>query len=203
MKKVTIDIVSDIICPWCYIGKARLERAIASVADTVEVTVKMRPFFLHPHIPKGGLPKDHFKNTRKPGMGKALRDEAAMENIVIDYSKINRIPNTLEAHRLMHLCSSDKRNELGKVLFRKYFEEGQDMEDESVLSSAAKEVGVSEDIINQFLETTDGATEIESEIAALKEDGIRVVPSFILNGEHVVVGAQPMENFQRYFSRLK
>ena len=203
MKKVTIDIVSDIICPWCYIGKARLERAIASVADSVEVTVKMRPFLLYPQIPKGGIPKDHFKSVKKPGLGSALRAEAKKENIVIDYSKIDRIPNTLEAHRLMYLCPADKKNELGKILFRKYFEEGQDVEDESVLTAAAKEAGLSAATITQFLETTDGATEIEAEIAELKEEGIRVVPSFILNGEHVVPGAQPMENFQRYFARLK
>jgi len=203
MKKVTIDIVSDIICPWCYIGKARLERAIASVSDTVEVTVKMRPFLLHPSIPKGGIPKDSFKSVKKPGLGNALREEAAKENITIDYRKIQRIPNTLEAHRLMYLCPPEKRNELGKILFQQYFEQGKDVEDNQVLEEAAKQVNLPENIISQFLNTTAGAAEVQAEITALKEEGIQVVPSFILNGEHVVVGAQPMENFQRYFSRLK
>ena len=137
MKKVTIDIVSDIICPWCYIGKARLERAIASVADQVEVTVNMRPFLLYPQIPKGGVEKATFKSVSKPGLGAALREEAAKENIVIDYRKIDRVPNTLEAHRLMHLCPAEKRNELGKILFRKYFEEGLDMEEEQVLEAVS------------------------------------------------------------------
>lgn len=203
MKKVTIDIVSDIICPWCYIGKARLERAIASVSDTVEVTVNMRPFLLYPTIPKGGLPKENFKSVKKPGLGNALRAEAEKENITIDYRKVQRIPNTLEAHRLMYLCPPEKRNDLGKILFQKYFEEGQDVEDNQVLSAAAKQVNLPNAILSQFLETTDGTAEVQAEITALKENGIQVVPSFILNGEHVVVGAQPMKNFQRYFSRLK
>lgn len=203
MKKVTIDIVSDIICPWCYIGKARLERAIASVSDRVEVTVKMRPFLLHPSIPKGGIPKENFKSVKKPGLGNTIREEAAKENITIDYRKVQRIPNTLEAHRLMHLCPPEKRNELGKILFQQYFEQGKDVEDNQVLTEAAQQAHLPEDIISQFLTTTNGATEVQAEIAALKADGIQVVPSFILNGKHVVVGAQPMENFQRYFSRLK
>ena len=186
MKKVTIDIVSDIICPWCYIGKARLERAIAAVADSVEVTVNMRPFLLYPQIPKGGLPKSNFKSANKPGLGAALREEAAKENVVIDYRKIERIPNTLEAHRLMHLCPPEQRSELGKVLFRKYFEEGLDMEDQGVLADAAKEANLPAAIITQFLETPDGAAEVEAEIATLKEEGIRVVPSFILNGSSFI-----------------
>jgi len=192
MKKVTIDIVSDIICPWCYIGKARLERAIASVSDRVEVTVKMRPFLLHPSIPKGGIPKENFKSVKKPGLGNTIREEAAKENITIDYRKVQRIPNTLEAHRLMHLCPPEKRNELGKILFQQYFEQGKDVEDNQVLTEAAQQAHLPEDIISQFLTTTNGATEVQAEIAALKADGIQVVPSFILNG-----------NFQRYFSRLK
>ena len=203
-KQITIDIISDIICPWCYIGKARLERAIEMVKDDIEVNIKMRPFLLYPHIPVGGVPKDHFRKVSKPGMGSTLREEAAKENIVIDYRKIDRIPNTLEAHRLMFLCKEETtKNELGKVLFQNYFEEGKDVEDQEVLVAAAKNCGVSEAIIQQFLETTDGAAEVQEEIRYLKEEGISAVPSFILNGEHLVVGAQRMEHFQRYFSRFK
>ena len=203
MKKITIEIVSDIICPWCYIGKARLERAIQLVEGELEVDVKMRPFFLYPNTPKGGRPKDDFKSVRKPGLGALLRDEAAKENLVIDYRKIERIPNTFEAHRLMHLCTDDaQRNELGKRLFQDFFERGKDVEDPITLAAAASACEMDKDLIKQFLETDIGADAVQAEMDALKADGISVVPTFILNGEHSVAGAQPMENFQRYFSRL-
>ena len=89
------------------------------------------------------------------------------------------------------------------MLFQNYFEEGKDVEDKGVLATAAKKCGVSEAIIQQFLETTDGAAEVQEEITYLKTEGISAVPSFILNEEHLVVGAQRIEHFQRYFSRLK
>ena len=100
-KKVTIDIISDIICPWCYIGKSRLARAIEQVSDDFEVVTRLKPFQLYPKVPKGGLPKESFPATRKPGIGAALKEAAAEENITFNYKNIKVIPNTLEAHRLM------------------------------------------------------------------------------------------------------
>ena len=202
-KQITIDIISDIICPWCYIGKARLERAIATFKEDLEVKISMRPFLLYPQIPVGGVEKEQFSKLKKPGLGALLREEAAKENIVIDYRKIKRVPNTLEAHRLMYLCKEDAvKNELGKVLFRMYFEEGKDVEDKTVLTVAAKEAGLSDTIIQAFETTTVGAAEVQKDIAYLKEEGISAVPSFIMNKEHLIVGAQPMRNFERYFSKL-
>ena len=202
-KQITIDIISDIICPWCYIGKARLERAIASFKDDLEVIITMRPFLLYPHIPVGGVEKEQFSKLKKPGLGTLLREEAAKENIVIDYRKIDRVPNTLEAHRLMYLCKEDAvKNELGKILFRMYFEEGKDVEDKTVLLAVAKEAGVKEEVIQQFETSTAGTEEVQADIAYLKEEGISAVPSFIINKEHLIVGAQPMRNFERYFSKL-
>jgi len=202
-KQITIDIISDIICPWCYIGKARLERAIEAVKEDLEVSITMRPFLLYPHIPVGGVAKEQFSKLKKPGLGILLREEAAKENIVIDYHKIERVPNTLEAHRLMYLCKDDGvKNELGKVLFRMYFEEGADVEDKKVLVAAAKEVGLAEEVIQQFETTTVGAAEVQADIAYLKEEGISAVPSFIINKEHLIVGAQPVRNFERYFAKL-
>ena len=204
MKKVTIEIVSDIICPWCYIGKARLERAIQLAGEDIEVQIKMRPFFLYPNTPKGGLPKEDFKSIRKPGLGELLRAEAAKENLVIDFRKIERIPNTFEAHRLMHLCVDDaQRNKLGKRLFEDYFESGKDVEDPITLAAAAAACEMDKNLIKQFLETDIGAAEVQAEMDALKADGISVVPTFILGGDVQVAGAQPMKNFQRYFSRIK
>jgi len=118
-KKVTIDIISDIICPWCYIGKSRLARAIEQVSNDFEVETRLRPFQLYPKVPKGGLAKEEFPATKRKGLGQALKEAAAKENITFNYKEIKIIPNTLEAHRLMSLCrNNDLKNRMGMALFQ-------------------------------------------------------------------------------------
>ena len=203
-RKVTIDIVSDVICPWCYIGKSRLMRAIEQVSDDFEVTTRLRPFQLYPKIPVGGRPKSEFAATKRPGLGQALKEAAAEENIIFNYKDIKVIPNTLEAHRLMSLCTDNSlKNNLGMDLFVSYFEKAEDMEDHLVLARVARDAGVPKSIIDQFLTTQDGKEAVQAEIQELKDDGISAVPSFILDGGILVMGVQPMNKWLRYFERMK
>ena len=203
-KKVTIDIISDIICPWCYIGKSRLMRAIEQVSDDFEVVTRLRPFQLYPKVPKGGLPKSAFPSTRKPGVGAALKEAAAEENITFNYKKIKVIPNTLEAHRLMSLCEdNDLKNELGMALFESYFVKTEDVEDPLVLARIARDAGLAKEKIDQFLHTDIGEAAVTEEILALKADGVTAVPSFILDGDLLVMGVQPVNKWLRYFQRIK
>ncbi|MFK7981897.1 MAG: DsbA family oxidoreductase [Saprospiraceae bacterium] len=203
-KKVTIDIISDIICPWCYIGKSRLARAIEQVSEDFEVVTRLRPFQLYPKMPKGGLPKASFPATRKPGIGAALKAAAAEENITFNYKNIKVIPNTLEAHRLMSLATdNDLKNRLGMALFESYFEKTEDVEDPLVLARIARDAGLAKDKIDQFLHTNIGEKEVTAEIKALKADGVTAVPSFILDGDLLVMGVQPVSKWLRYFQRIK
>ena len=203
-KKVTIDIISDIICPWCYIGKSRLSRAIAQVSDDFEVVTRLRPFQLYPKVPKGGLPKESFPATRKPGIGAALKEAAAEENITFNYKNIKVIPNTLEAHRLMSLATdNDLKNRLGMALFQSYFEKTEDVEDPLVLARIARDSGLAKGKIDQFLHTNIGEKEVNEAIKALKADGVTAVPSFILDGDLLVMGVQPVHKWLRYFQRIK
>ncbi len=203
-KKVTIDIISDIICPWCYIGKSRLARAIEQVSDDFEVVTRLRPFQLYPKVPKGGLPKESFPATRKPGIGAALKEAAAEENITFNYKNIKVIPNTLEAHRLMSLCDdNDLKNKLGMALFESYFEKTEDVEDPLVLARIARDAGLAKEKIDQFLHTNIGEAAVTEEIQTLKADGVTAVPSFILNGDLLVMGVQPVHKWLRYFQRIK
>ncbi|MEM6321233.1 MAG: DsbA family oxidoreductase [Bacteroidota bacterium] len=204
-QQVTIDIISDIICPWCYIGKSRLSRAIEEVQNEFNITTRLRPFQLYPKIPKGGLPKSSFPATKKPGLGSALKAAAAEENLVMDYKNIHVIPNTLEAHRLMYLCepNNDLKNALGLALFESYFEKAEDVEDPLVLARIARDTGMSKDKIDQFLMSDHGQLEVEAEIQELKADGIAAVPSFIINEDILVMGVQPMEKWLRFFQRLR
>ena len=98
MKIVKVELVSDIICPWCYIAKARIERVVEALEkEGIQLDLRVSPFQLYPQIPKGGAPKADFAKVRKPGMGRSLKEEAKEEGIIIDYKKIERIPNSLEA----------------------------------------------------------------------------------------------------------
>lgn len=202
-KQVSIDVISDIICPWCYIGKSRLTRAIEQVADKVEVTTRFRPFQLYPHVPKGGLPKSAFAATKKPGLGSALKEAAMEEGLTFNYKDIERIPNTLEAHRLMYFCEDAiQQNALGMALFESYFEKAEDVESPEILANLAKKIGLKHENINKFLHSDDGASIVTAEIQALKEEGISAVPSFLINGQHLVTGLQPLRNWVRFFGRL-
>ncbi len=203
-KKVTIDIISDIICPWCYIGKSRLARAIEQVSDDFEVETRLRPFQLYPKVPKGGLAKEAFPATKRKGLGQALKEAAAEENIIFNYKKIKVIPNTLEAHRLMSLCEdNDLKNSMGMALFESYFEKAEDVEDPLVLARIARDAELEKTKIDQFLNSDIGEQEVSEEINALKADGVTAVPSFILNGDLLVMGVQPVSKWLRFFQRIK
>ncbi len=203
-KTIKIDIISDIICPWCYIGKSRLYRAMKRAGKGYDFLVDMQPFLLYPHIPKGGLPKESFNTARKPGMGSHLKQEAARENLIFNYQKIHQIPNTLEAHRLMYLCPNrDQRKTLGMALFRSYFEKGENIESPEVLRKLAKEVDLDAAFIQQFLKTKEGAIAVKQKIGHFREKGVAAIPAFLLNNEHLIMGVQAIENWLRYFQRVK
>ncbi len=143
MKTVHIELISDFICPWCYLGKARLERVKAAIADEIRLEIDLKPYILYPSIPKGGVPKSIFAKKTKPGMGRSLRQEAEKEGIHFNYKYIERIPSSFEAHRLVYLVEDNaKKYELTKRLFYGYFEEGQNIEAPVYLLQQAIEVGV-------------------------------------------------------------
>lgn len=201
---MTIDIISDIICPWCYIGKSRLARAIEQVSDDFEVVTRLRPFQLYPKVPKGGLAKEAFPATKRKGLGQALKEAAAEENLIFNYKKIKVIPNTLEAHRLISLCEdNDLKNRVGLALFESYFEKAEDVEDPLVLARIARDAGLKKAKIDQFLNSDIGEAAVSEEILALKADGVTAVPSFILNGDLLVMGVQPVSKWLRFFKRIK
>jgi len=126
------------------------------------------------------------------------------ENITFNYKAIKIIPNTLEAHRLMALCTDNEvKNRFGMDLFVSYFERAEDVEDPLILARIARDAGVPKAIIDQFLHTEVGKETVQEEIKNLKAEGISAVPSFILDGGILVMGVQPMNKWLRYFQRLK
>lgn len=203
MKKVKVELISDIICPWCYIAKARIERVVEALEkEDIQLDLRLSPYLLYPHIPKGGSPKADFAKVRKPGMGRSLREEAKEEGIIIDYKKIERIPNSLEAHRLLWLIENNEvQFNLARALFREYFEEGNNVEDPKLLIREATKVGVEDSIIEIFQNSQQGEEEVNLYIRGLKDQFIMAVPTFIIANRLQLQGIQPYEVFYKYFKR--
>jgi predicted DsbA family dithiol-disulfide isomerase len=196
---LTIDVVSDVVCPWCYLGKSRLEQAIAAVPD-IPVAVRFRPYSLDPSVPPEGEDRAAYI-VRKFGSANALdaghqRLEAMGREAGIDYhfDRITRSPNTLDAHRLVRWATeAGKGAEMVDRLFRAYFSEGRDVGDHNVLGALATDVGLDGAAIAARLATDDDKASVRAAIDEAYQIGVTGVPTFILGGKYGVVGAQSVE----------
>ncbi|WP_105382252.1 DsbA family oxidoreductase [Neorhizobium alkalisoli] len=215
MERVTIDIVSDVVCPWCYLGKARLELAIAEVQDEIGVDINWRPYRLNPDHPPEGV--DHQSDlARKLGGEDAVDRAHAMlqklgEDVGIRYNfeAIKIGPNTLDAHRLLHWAMTEGREAQDKVataLFRANFEEGLNVGDPKVLADIAEQSGLDRKVIENLLATDADKDTVLSEIDSAQKMGVTGVPFFIIDGQYAVSGAQTPDvfvNALREIAKLK
>ncbi len=195
-----IDIYSDIVCPWCYVGKRRLERALTSVGRDVHVT--WRPFQLNPTMPLDGMDRTTYLEAKLGSleafgrMEEQLLAAGSNEQISFAFEKIQRTPNTFAAHRLVWYAAQQvKQDEVMETLFRAYFLEGKDIGDVRTLVYVSAEVGLDRTETEDFLASEKGAVEVKSEEAVGRRLGIRGVPYFVLNGSISISGAQPPDIF--------
>lgn len=200
-RKVTIDIVSDAVCPWCYIGKRNLEAALAAVPD-VQAEIRWRPFQLDPTIPQGGVDRRSYLETKfgaRVGELQARVTEAgAVAGINFALGAISRSPNTLDAHRLVRWAwSTGAQDAIVERLFRDYFIEGKDIGDRAVLIDAARACGMEPQSVAELLEGDADKTEVLTEIAAAQNLGVTGVPFFVFDGKFGLPGAQPPDVLQR------
>jgi predicted DsbA family dithiol-disulfide isomerase len=198
-RPVRIDIVSDVVCPWCFIGKRRLEKALA-IASDVPVEVHWRPYFLNDWIPVEGIGRDQYLTTkfgspeRYQGIAQRVRAAAAAEGLDYAVDKISRQPNTRDAHRLIRWADGiGKAADMKQRLMDLYFTEGADLSNRAVLVQAAADVGLDPEDVRAALDSNKDIAEIEQEVEAAKEAGIQGVPYFILDGKYAISGAQAPE----------
>ena len=212
MKKghaeIYIDVYSDIVCPWCYVGKRRLERALASVQSDVRVT--WRPFQLNPRMPVDGMDRQTYLVAKFGSLELFSRMEdqliAAGEGELIPFAfkKIQRTPNTFAAHRLIWYADrGGKQDSLVEALFRAYFMEGRDVGDVKTLVQVAGGAGLEPAKVESFLASDTGIGDVEMEEAAGHRLGIRAVPHFVLDGMYAISGAQPYDQFVAAFKELE
>jgi len=195
-SSVHVDVVSDIVCPWCYIGKRRLEQAIALVPD-ISVNITWRPYFLNPWIPREGIDRQAYLETkfgsveRYAAIAERVAAAAAMEGLVYASDKISRQPNTLDSHRLILWSrSATDPARMKQRLMDLYFAEGADLTDTKTLIDAAVECGMDGDLVRRLLSGEDDVERVEREANSAKEAGIDGVPCFVFGGSVIVTGAQ-------------
>ena len=191
-KTLLIEIASDVICPWCYIGKRRLEKALASLRDEVEVRIEWLPFQLNPDMPAGGVARADYRRAKFGSVEKGrtldarVAQEGAGEGIAFAFDRMQRTPNTVAAHQLIDLAQSQgKAGPVVDALFRAYFEEAQDIGDEAVLKTIADGAGVT-----GWPDATDEAKVKEKE-ERVRDLGISGVPTFIFDRKSGLSGAYP------------
>jgi predicted DsbA family dithiol-disulfide isomerase len=192
-----IDVVSDVVCPWCYIGKRRHERALESVGD-IPVEVHFRPFFLNPWVPREGMARDayltqKFGSVEKyHGMAPRVVEAAASEGLQYNSMAISRQPNTIDCHRLIRWAEAQGlAPAMKQKLMDLYFRDGADLTRHEVLADAAASVGLDRDAILAKLATDDDVAAVTAEAEGASQAGIQGVPTFILNGKYALSGAYP------------
>lgn len=207
-QPVRIDVVSDVVCPWCFIGKHRLEAALKLKPD-IAVEVHWRPYFLNDWIPREGIAREDYL-TKKFGsverygpIAKRVGAAAAAEGLVYASDKMKRQPNTLDCHRLIHWAdAAGKAAEMKQKLMDLYFTAGADLTDRDTLVKAAVSVGLDADKTRADLDGDKDVATIEQEAQSAKEAGIEGVPCFIFGGKFAVSGAQSPEHLAETIERM-
>jgi predicted DsbA family dithiol-disulfide isomerase len=198
-QTLMIEIYSDVVCPWCYIGKRRLERAVSQSKDAERPQIIWRPFQLNPTMPKEGMDRTTYLEAKFGSLEAFRRLEEHVlaagveERILFAFEKIARTPNTFLAHRLIWYAGQQAcQDAVVQSLFKGYFEEGADIGTISVLAQLAERAGLN---AAHFLQGDGGVVEVKAEEAAGHRLGIRGVPYFVLNQAYGISGAQPVDVF--------
>lgn len=204
--RLRIDFVSDVACPWCAIGLASLQEALARLDDTVQADIHLQPFELNPQLPFAGEDANEHL-MRKYGMGEeqldanraAIRERAAKLGFAFNMRKGSRIYNTFDAHRLLHWAALEDRERalaLKQALLRAYFTDGENVADREILVRVAAAVGLDADAARRVLGSGRYTDEVRAQERYFQQAGIHSVPATIVEGQYLISGGQPPETFE-------
>ena len=198
-----VDVVLDVVCPWCFIGKRRLERALKA-RPNIPVELRWRPFLLNPEIPPEGIDRSAYllkkfgSETRVRRVYGAIADAGLTVEIDFDFDRIDKTPNTVNAHRfLLFAASQGRATEVVETLFQAYFYQGLDTGREDVLFNLGLDMGFDGDALERQLWSTENTDQVYEENARAHRLGINGVPAFVFNDEIVITGAQEPEVLTR------
>lgn len=206
---IRLDIISDIACPWCYLGKAHLDRALEARPDH-PFAIEWHPFQLDPDLPREGVDRRAYMEAKFGGpegvarVHRPLLDQAKAAGVELNLEAIARRPNTLDAHRLIHWAGLEGRQTpMVSALFRAYWAEGQDIGDAEVLARLAGAVGLDEGMVARLLASDADIDAITARIRHSQNRGVNSVPTFIFANTHALMGAQPVEMWARVIEDIR
>jgi len=204
----TLDIISDPICPWCYIGKVRLDRALEQRPHH-PFEICWRVFQLNPDMPRDGMDRQAYLEAKFGGPEGAAQTYDRIEQMAretgldIDFSRMTRTPNTLDAHRLLRWARVEGRQTLvANQLFHRYFKKGEDIGDHAVLVDVARTAGMDPDVTARLLEGDADLAEVRAEDEQARKMGVTGVPTFVIGGKYVVQGAQDTDLWLRVIDEI-
>ncbi|WPZ24579.1 DsbA family oxidoreductase [Sulfitobacter pontiacus] len=208
-QTIKLDIMSDPICPWCYIGKAHLDRALESEPDH-PFAIEWHPFQLNPDMPAEGMDRRAYLEGKFGGKEGAVRayapvvEHAEKAGLKINFEAMQRTPNTLNAHRLIHWAGIEGRQTAAvSALFKAYFVDARDIGDAEVLADIADGIEMDASVVTRLLATDEDMEDIRKRDAHSREMGINSAPTFIVGGRHAVPGAQPPELWKKVLAELR
>ena len=208
-QTIKLDIMSDPICPWCYIGKAHLDRALESEPNH-PFAIEWHPFQLNPDMPADGMDRRAYLEGKFGGKEGAVRayapvvEHAEKAGLKINFEAMQRTPNTLNAHRLIHWAGIEGRQTAAvSALFKAYFVDARDIGDAEVLADIADGIEMDASVVTRLLATDEDMDDIRKRDAHSREMGISSVPTFIVGGRHAVPGAQPPELWKKVLTELR
>ena len=207
MKTISVDVVSDVICPWCFLGKRRLDKAIGLIED-IKVEVNWRPFFLDPTIPAEGMcRRTYLENKFGAERLKTLHDPILAagkeDGVPYAFDRITRTPNTTDAHRLIRWSHvGGKQHDVAERLFMAYFSLGLDVGDRAVLVKIASEAGMDPTEVSTNLANDTDVDAVNAEVERAYRMGVTGVPCFIFAQKQGLMGAQPAEVLADAIGRL-
>lgn len=208
-QTIKLDIMSDPICLWCYIGKAHLDRALESEPNH-PFAIEWHPFQLNPDMPAEGMDRRAYLEGKFGGKEGAVRayapvvEHAEKAGLKINFEAMQRTPNTLNAHRLIHWAGIEGRQTAAvSALFKAYFVDARDIGDAEVLADIADGIEMDASVVTRLLATDEDMEDIRKRDAHSREMGINSVPTFIVGGRHAVPGAQPPELWKKVLAELR
>ncbi|MEL6751924.1 MAG: DsbA family oxidoreductase [Pseudomonadota bacterium] len=206
---VTVDIVSDVMCPWCYIGKRKLEDALQKL-DGHSVSIRWRPYQLDATLPPEGKDRREYLETKFGGPERAreiygnIEKAGADEGLDFNFKAIAVSPNTLDAHRVIRWAANEGEDVQGKVverLFKLFFMDGVNIGDRAVLIECARDCGMDAPVVEALLATDKDRAEVEAEIETARQMGVTGVPCFIIDQKYALMGAQPADQLAAAISQ--
>tara|TARA_B100001123_G_C15066729_1_gene929931 strand:- start:304 stop:957 length:654 start_codon:yes stop_codon:yes gene_type:complete len=208
MDTLKIDIVSDIVCPWCVIGFRNLKMALKELQPELKFEISWKPYELHPEIPQEGYDKKIYMQQKFGSSdGKPLYEEITKVGDSIgfefNFSKTKRIPNTFMAHRLLWKAEQcNLQTELSEALFRAYFTDGADIGSKEILSEISLSVGMNKEETISFLESAEGGQEVANLEMEFIERSIGAVPTYFINDKYIIQGGQEPETFISFLKKI-